>query len=135
MSRSSAGSGFDRDAHLVADRALCFGLAAGELPVEAIRAGVELVRERVVVDAVFAALGAVGVDTRCYYDPPVHRQQAYRQFVLPETSLPDTEWLASTSLSLPLGPQVNDVGIERIANVFRQVQGNRTRVSFPLTAQ
>lgn len=73
---------------------------------------------------VIAALRAEGIDTRCYYDPPVHRHQAYQQYVTQKTHLPNTEWLAASSLSLPIGAQIDESGIERVARVIRQAQGS-----------
>jgi dTDP-4-amino-4,6-dideoxygalactose transaminase len=48
------------------------------------------------------ALAAENIDTRKYYDPPVHRQTAYRQFAPPAAKLPQTNLLAARSLSLPI---------------------------------
>ena len=51
-------------------------------------------------DAVVAALAADGIDTRCYFDPPVHAQQAYAH--LGASSLPVTEEAARRVISLPM---------------------------------
>jgi dTDP-4-amino-4,6-dideoxygalactose transaminase len=63
------------------------------------------------------ALKADGVDTRRYFDPPVHRQQAYAAMHPP--TLPVTEDVASRVLSLPmwgaLGPDTVDCIVEVIA--------------------
>ena len=53
-------------------------------------------------DNLAAALAAENVDTRKYYDPPVHRQTAYRQYAPGQGALPNTVMLASRSLALPL---------------------------------
>ena len=52
-------------------------------------------------DDLAEALNARNVDTRAYYDPPVHRQTAYRQY-WDGRPLPVTDLLAERSLSLPL---------------------------------
>ncbi len=52
-------------------------------------------------DELAAALAGENVDTRKYYDPPVHRQTAYARFY-DGRPLPHTDWLAATSLSLPI---------------------------------
>jgi dTDP-4-amino-4,6-dideoxygalactose transaminase len=52
-------------------------------------------------DELAVALAAENVDTRKYYDPPVHRQRAYRRYH-GGRFLPNTDWLASHSLSLPI---------------------------------
>ena len=51
-------------------------------------------------DAVAAGLKAEGADTRPYFYPPVHRQQAYADLDTPE--LPVTDRVAGQVISLPL---------------------------------
>ncbi len=68
-----------------------------------------------------AALGARHIDTRNYYDPPVHRHQAYQKFCDDRTHLPVTELLAKCSLSLPMGPQLDADGIAAVCNAIRDV--------------
>jgi dTDP-4-amino-4,6-dideoxygalactose transaminase len=46
-------------------------------------------------------LKAENIETRAYYDPPVHRQRAYQQFA-PVELLPNTDILASRVLCLPM---------------------------------
>lgn len=53
-------------------------------------------------DELRAALAAENIDTRSYYDPPVHRQSAYRQFAKSDVELVNTELLAATSICLPI---------------------------------
>ena len=53
-------------------------------------------------DGVVAALRSRGVDTRCYFSPPVHRQDAYR--ALAAAPLPVTDDLAGRVVSLPIFP-------------------------------
>lgn len=48
-----------------------------------------------------AVLAAENIDTRKYYDPPVHRQMAYQKYYN-GSKLDETNTLARTSLSLPL---------------------------------
>jgi FlaA1/EpsC-like NDP-sugar epimerase/dTDP-4-amino-4,6-dideoxygalactose transaminase len=58
-----------------------------------------------------AVLAAEGIDTRNYFDPPVHRQQAYRDE--PPLCLPTTEAVSGSVVSLPIYPDlsVDDVNI------------------------
>ena len=58
-----------------------------------------------------AVLAAGGIDTRNYFDPPVHRQQAYRGE--PPLCLPTTEAVSRSVVSLPIYPDlsVDDVNI------------------------
>lgn len=53
-------------------------------------------------DILAIALKAENIDSRKYYDPPVHRQTAYRNLKRPASGLPVTEFLANNSLSLPI---------------------------------
>lgn len=70
-------------------------------------------------DDVARRLAAVGIDTRRYFDPPVHRQRSHA----PWTSLlPVTERLASEVLSLPIYPALSPVAIERVAAVIADCQ-------------
>jgi dTDP-4-amino-4,6-dideoxygalactose transaminase len=57
-------------------------------------------------DALALALAAENVDSRKYYDPPVHRQTAYTRFE-GGASLPHTDWLATHSLSLPVWSEMD----------------------------
>lgn len=60
-------------------------------------------------DDLAVALTAENIDTRKYYEPPVHRQTAYSKFASNEDRLPNTELLAARSLSLPMWSHM-DVG-------------------------
>ncbi|MGE5222354.1 MAG: DegT/DnrJ/EryC1/StrS family aminotransferase [Omnitrophica WOR_2 bacterium] len=52
-------------------------------------------------DELSLALGPENIDCRKYYDPPVHRQTAYVHYY-EGNPLPGTDWLAASSLSLPV---------------------------------
>jgi FlaA1/EpsC-like NDP-sugar epimerase/dTDP-4-amino-4,6-dideoxygalactose transaminase len=58
-----------------------------------------------------AVLAAQGVDTRNYFDPPVHRQQAYRAD--PPPCLPTTDAVSGGVVSLPIYPDlsVDDINV------------------------
>ena len=70
-------------------------------------------------DRLAAALRAEGVDTRRYFDPPVHQQQAYA--ALGRVALPRTELLASSVLSMPLYPSLGIDAVDRIVEILRGV--------------
>ena len=72
-------------------------------------------------EAVRAALDADGIDTRAYYDPPCHRQRAYRHAHDGLPPLEVTDRLAARSLSLPIGRQVDAAVIERVCATIRDV--------------
>jgi FlaA1/EpsC-like NDP-sugar epimerase/dTDP-4-amino-4,6-dideoxygalactose transaminase len=58
-----------------------------------------------------SVLAAQGVDTRNYFDPPVHRQQAYRAD--PPPCLPTTDAVSGGVVSLPIYPDlsVDDINV------------------------
>jgi len=59
-------------------------------------------------DELAAALEAENIETRMYYDPPVHRQMAYRSFTSSRSALRNTDLLASTILNLPIWSHMED---------------------------
>ncbi|MCC7087361.1 MAG: DegT/DnrJ/EryC1/StrS family aminotransferase [Pirellulales bacterium] len=67
------------------------------------------------------ALAAENIDSRKYYEPPVHRQTAYQQFSPPKGSLPITEWLAASSLSLPLWSHMSFDVVDRVCGACRRI--------------
>jgi len=74
-------------------------------------------------DELGKALSAENVDTRKYYDPPVHRQTAYRHFAPAEETLPTTNWLAAASLSIPLWSHMDDETATQICSAIERVHG------------
>ena len=68
-------------------------------------------------DGLALALLAEGVDTRKYFDPPVHRQRAYGH--LEYRRLPVTDAVAASVLSLPVYPDLTDEHVERVCEVIR----------------
>jgi FlaA1/EpsC-like NDP-sugar epimerase/dTDP-4-amino-4,6-dideoxygalactose transaminase len=63
-----------------------------------------------------AVLAAQGIDTRNYFDPPVHRQQAYR--TEPPLCLPTTEAVSRGVVSLPIYP---DLSVDDVNVVIRAI--------------
>jgi dTDP-4-amino-4,6-dideoxygalactose transaminase len=63
------------------------------------------------------ALDAEGIDTRCYFSPPVHRQQSYAS--LAPRVLPVTDSIAARVVSLPIYEALSDADIDRVAEVIR----------------
>jgi dTDP-4-amino-4,6-dideoxygalactose transaminase len=70
-------------------------------------------------DELAAALEAENVETRKYYDPPAHRQAAYRQFAPADEELPNTAWLSRASLSLPIWSDMEPGVVSRICAAVR----------------
>jgi dTDP-4-amino-4,6-dideoxygalactose transaminase len=68
-------------------------------------------------DAVRMHLTRHGVDTRTYFDPPAHRQTAYRRLG-PSPSLPVTERVASEVLDLPIFPTLSNDDIDYVCTLI-----------------
>lgn len=72
------------------------------------------------------ALGLDGVDTRRYYHPPIHRQDAYRD--LARRDLPVTDHLAASVVSVPLWSHMSDEQILGVAAAIAGIQANAEAV-------
>jgi dTDP-4-amino-4,6-dideoxygalactose transaminase len=71
-------------------------------------------------DQLVTVLAAEGIDTRMYFSPPVHRQQAYSHLVHPP--LPVTDRVAASVVSLPIYPDLRDEYVERVAQTIAVAQ-------------
>ncbi len=74
-----------------------------------------------------SALTAENVDTRKYYDPPVHRMTAYCKYDTGRP-LPHTDWLAANSLSLPMWTDMDPEITRQICQAFEKVYAHREPV-------
>ncbi len=79
-------------------------------------------------DELALALAAENIDTRKYYDPPVHRQTAYQHYY-DGRPLPATDWLSANSLSFPMWSNM-DVEVmmpicEAVQRIYQQRQAVR----------
>ncbi len=84
-------------------------------------------------DALAVALKAEGVDTRPYFYPPVHRQQAYAD--LPAVDLPATDWVTDRVISLPLWRDMPPAAIDTIAEVLDRLGAQAGDVQRAAAAQ
>jgi dTDP-4-amino-4,6-dideoxygalactose transaminase len=78
-------------------------------------------------DTLAAALRAEGIDTRCYFSPPVHRHTAYRS--VSEDDLPRTDWLAARVISLPLWRDLAPETVEAIADAVARVHHHAEEIN------
>src|SRR5512133_1637687 len=78
-------------------------------------------------DELAVALAAENIDTRKYYEPPVHRQTAYQHYY-DGRALPNTEWLAQNSLSFPMWSKMEPKVVEQICGAIQRVYKNRESV-------
>jgi dTDP-4-amino-4,6-dideoxygalactose transaminase len=77
-------------------------------------------------DGVVAALRWRGVDTRCYFWPPVHRQHAYR--ALPRVPLPVTDDVAGRVISLPIFPTLALDDVDAVVAILAGVHEHAEEV-------
>ena len=73
-------------------------------------------------DALVSRLRDEGIDTRCYFDPPVHRQQSHAASA--DRPLPVTDRVASEVISLPLYPALEFDDVDRVVSVIADVSGD-----------
>lgn len=71
-------------------------------------------------DCLAKCLAAEGISTRSYFNPPVHRQTAYRK-VQPRAPLPATEELSATMLTLPLYSHMPTGVVDRICESLQRI--------------
>jgi dTDP-4-amino-4,6-dideoxygalactose transaminase len=65
-------------------------------------------------------LAGRGIGTGLHYPLPLHLQKAYAHLGVPSGSLPVTERIAGTILSLPMFPELTDAQIDRVATSIRE---------------
>ncbi|HEY8526232.1 MAG TPA: DegT/DnrJ/EryC1/StrS family aminotransferase [Acidimicrobiales bacterium] len=78
-------------------------------------------------DQLAAALRAEGIDTRPYFWPPVHRQQAYAG--LDGGDLPRTDWVARRVISLPLWRDMPDGSAERVVEALAGIHAHAEEIA------
>jgi len=66
------------------------------------------------------ALAAENIETRKYYDPPVHLQPAYQRFAPPDHELPHTELLASRILNLPIWSDMDPLIVSGVCSAIEK---------------
>lgn len=74
-------------------------------------------------DAVRASLAAADIGTGLFYRVPLHRHPAFEPLVPPHRSFPIADFLSDTVLSLPMGPDVTDAEVERVARALAAAVG------------
>ena len=77
-------------------------------------------------DGVVDALRRRGVDTRCYFSPPVHRQHAYR--AVESGSLPVTDDVAGRVISLPIFPDLALDAVDAVVAILAGVHEHAEEV-------
>ncbi len=85
-------------------------------------------------DELALALAEENVDTRKYYQPPVHRQTAYRPYDYGRP-LPNTDWLAENALSLPIWSNMSPETALGIGQSIRRIHEYADQVRQKLAAK
>jgi FlaA1/EpsC-like NDP-sugar epimerase/dTDP-4-amino-4,6-dideoxygalactose transaminase len=83
-------------------------------------------------DQLVAVLGLEGIDTRNYFDPPLHRQRAFDGDHA--TDLANVEATSRSVISLPIYPDLPVSTVERIVEVLLVAHENADRVSYEAIA-
>ncbi|MFN3743025.1 MAG: DegT/DnrJ/EryC1/StrS family aminotransferase, partial [Anaerolineales bacterium] len=78
-------------------------------------------------DEVALALDAENIDTRKYYYPPIHRQKAYQQYY-DGRPLPNTDWLSTNSLSLPMWSNMSETVATKVCQAFERLHEKASQV-------
>ena len=76
-------------------------------------------------DALVLALRADGIDTRNYFHPPIHRQQAYRDVA---ATLPVTDDVASRVVSLPMFGRLALTDVDLVCEVIAAAQARADEI-------
>ncbi|MEH1166508.1 DegT/DnrJ/EryC1/StrS family aminotransferase [Micromonospora sp. CPCC 205539] len=84
-------------------------------------------------DELATALAAENVETRPYFDPPLHRQAVYRNVPV-VTSLAGTDRLSATSLTLPMHSLMQSSLVDRICAVIHDIHRHAERIAGVLRA-
>ncbi len=77
-------------------------------------------------DTLVRALKAEGIDTRNYFDPPVHRQDSHARDAV---DLPITDRVAKQVVSLPIYPALSDATIRKICGVVANIQAHASALT------
>jgi len=75
-------------------------------------------------EALAEHLDAHGIETGVYYDTPIHRQPAYRDY---DCELPVAERMAAEALSVPVHPGLSQDEIERVASALKSFSAAETQ--------
>jgi dTDP-4-amino-4,6-dideoxygalactose transaminase len=78
-------------------------------------------------DELSLAMSAENIDTRKYYQPAIHKQTAYQAYD-DGRPLPNTDWLSSHSLSLPMWSNMSTDVSEGICDTIQFLHENATMI-------
>jgi dTDP-4-amino-4,6-dideoxygalactose transaminase len=76
-------------------------------------------------DEIRAVLKRSGIETRAYFDPPLHRQDFFRRFA--DRPLPRTEAAAPRVMSLPFYTTITEAEMDHVVRCLAEAQGDVRR--------
>jgi dTDP-4-amino-4,6-dideoxygalactose transaminase len=76
-------------------------------------------------DQLVAALTAENVTVKKYFDPPVHRQQVFKGLA---SYLPETDRIASTTLSVPLFSHMTDAQARGVCSAIKKIHAHAAEI-------
>lgn len=76
-------------------------------------------------DVLQKSLGEAGIDTLIHYPIPPHLQQAYANIGYVKGRFPIAERLANQVLSLPIGPQLDVLGVAKVTDALSAAEKKR----------
>jgi len=85
-------------------------------------------------DGLVQALKAEGIDTRPYFWPPVHRQEAYAHLA-GTGELPATDWVSRRVVSLPLWRDMPAGSVETVVEVVASIYAHADQIAAATAAQ
>jgi dTDP-4-amino-4,6-dideoxygalactose transaminase len=74
-------------------------------------------------DRLYSELGKRGIGIGLHYPIPLHLQQAYKHLGYPRGSFPNAEQSATSILSLPMHPYLNQRQLNQVAQACREIFG------------
>lgn len=81
-------------------------------------------------DAMAKALAAENIGTRPYFDPPLHRQDAYAgYFDEADARLPDTNYVAKHALSIPLFSHMRESEVDAVSEAIGRIAAHAEAVT------
>jgi dTDP-4-amino-4,6-dideoxygalactose transaminase len=76
-------------------------------------------------DELHIALGRMNIDTKKYFDPPLHRQSAYRNREFRQSQMANTEFLSKHAITLPMYSSMGPGAVSRVCGHIRDFQSDK----------
>ncbi len=81
-------------------------------------------------DELARALAAENIGSRPYFDPPLHRQDAYAQyFAEADGRLPETNYVARHALSIPLFSHMSPDQVDKVSEAIVAIASRADEIS------